>query len=91
MKTETIKQAIDFVLGDPAVQSHIATLEAQPNRFVIYQIVAEVRDLHASIIRVVINFYESARPDFYKEDIIVELQGTTYRNFIIRKINQAQL
>jgi len=91
MKTETIKQAIDFALANAAVKNQIAALEAQPSRFMIYQVVAEVRDHRSGLIWVVINFYESARPDFYREDIIVELQGTSYDNFIIRRINQVQL
>lgn len=83
MKTQTVKQAIDFVFGDPAVQQHINTLEALPYRFVIYQIAAEVWNYKTNTIRVFLNFHEQGNPNGYKEDLVVTIQGTALTNFRI--------
>ncbi len=92
MKTETLKQAIEYVLGEENVKNQIAALEAQPNFFVIHQIAAEVRDIPTSTIRVYINFYEVANPNnASKEDLVVDLQGTTYSNFRITGMSQTQI
>lgn len=90
MKTETIKQVIDYVLEAQVVKNHINTLEALPNRFVIFQICATVINHQKSIIRVFINFHEVDNPNTYKEDVIVDVQGTTYSDFKILGILPGQ-
>lgn len=92
MKADTLRQAIDYVLGEPNVRRYIAAMEAQPKYFVIHQIAAEVRDTRTNWIRVYINFYEAGTPNnVSKEDLIIDLQGTAYSNFGNLRITQTQI
>jgi hypothetical protein len=81
MRTETLKQAIEFILGAPRVQGYISKMESQPNQFVISKITAEVADYRKSIIRIHINFNERGNPNNFKEDVIIDVQGTTFGDF----------
>ena len=83
MKTETLKQAIEYVLGNPKIQEYIAKMESLADQFVITQISAGVANYQKSIIRVFINFNERGNPNNFKEDAIVDVQGTTFENFKI--------
>jgi len=83
MKTETLKQAFEFVLGNPKVKEYIDKMESLPNQFVIAQISAGVTNYQKSIIRVFINFNERGNPNSFKEDAIIEVQGTSFTDFKI--------
>ncbi|WP_181308271.1 hypothetical protein [Rufibacter sp. XAAS-G3-1] len=90
MNTNTVKQAIDYVLANPQVQQHVAALESHPRSFVIHHVTAEVGNVQTNTMRVTLNFYDVANTS-YKEDVVVDLQGTTYANFRVINIYQVQL
>ena len=86
MKTDTVGQAIQFALNLPEVQRHIKALESLPNRFKIYQVMATVRNYDENIIRVFLNFSEKSNPNEYKEDALIDLQGTSVSDFKVLNI-----
>jgi len=83
MKTETLKQAIEYVLSNSKVQEYINKMENLPNQFVIAQISAGVTNYQKNIIRVFINFNERGNPNNFKEDAIIDIQGTAFGDFKI--------
>ena len=87
MKAESLKQAIDFVLSAPKVKSYIQSMESLSNRFVIAEISTKVINYDKKIIRVFINFNEKGNPNNFKEDAIIDLQGTTLNDFKILNVN----
>jgi len=91
MKTQTLQEAITFVLSIDKIATVIDKLEAQPNRFAISSIAAGVTDYQQSILRVVINFREKPTLVNIKEDIIIELQGSGLQNFKVLGIVGAEL
>jgi len=86
MKTETLNQAIQFVMNLTEVKKHIDDLEALPKRFMIYQVSATVRDYEENIIRVFLNFSEKANPNDYKEDALIDIQGSSLADFKVLHI-----
>jgi hypothetical protein len=79
-------EAIQFALNIQDVQKHIEALEAMPKRFKIYQIMATVRDYNENIIRVFLNFSEESNPNDYKEDVLIDIQGTSTADFKVLRI-----
>jgi hypothetical protein len=86
MKAQALKEAIDFAMSIEEVKAHISALEAEPKRFMVSQITATVANLNMNIIRVFLNYWESGNPNLYKEDAIIDLQGTSITNFEILNI-----
>ena len=86
MKTETLTQAIQFAINIPEVQKHVKALEALPHRFKIYQIMATVTDYEEMIIRIFLNFSEKSNPNEYKEDALIEIQGSSPTDFKVVRI-----
>ena len=86
MKTETLNQAIQFALTVPEVQKHIQALEALPHRFKIYQVMATVANYEEHTIRIILNFSEKGNPNDYKEDALVDIQGTSPADFKVLHI-----
>jgi len=86
LKTQTLQQAIDFVLGSSAAQKYVRELEAEPDKFVISSITATVVNYQKNIIRILINFNERGNPNNYKEDAMVDVQGTEFSNFKILNV-----
>lgn len=91
MKTETIQQAINFVLGTPQAQKYVNDLEAPPHNFEIFEISASVVNYRDSIIRVIINFNERGNPNNFKEDAVIDVQGTNFADFRILKLGSIQI
>ncbi|MDB5250679.1 MAG: hypothetical protein JWQ40_5073 [Segetibacter sp.] len=84
MQTESLKQAIDYVLGLPQVQQRIALIESfQQGRFTIAQIGATVIP-NLKIIRVVINYFDKTNLNNLKEDTVCDLSGTDFSNFKVK-------
>jgi hypothetical protein len=90
MKTETLHQAIDFVLGSPRCQQYINDLESAPDEYAIVQIGASVVDYQNSIVRVWINFKKRI-PDGKAEDALVDVQGTYFGDFRVLNITPVHL
>jgi hypothetical protein len=86
MKTETLAQAIQFAMNVPEVQRHIIALEKLPDRFKIHRIMATVTDEAENIIRVFLNFSEKSNPNDYKEDALIDIQGTSPADFKVLDI-----
>lgn len=91
MKTETIQQAINFVLGTPKAKEYIREMESAPSDFAIFQISCSVINYKDSIVRVIINFNERNNPNNFKEDAVIDVQGTNFENFRILKLGADQI
>jgi len=91
MKTETLNQAIQFAMTVPEVQKHIQSLEALPNRFKIYQVIATVTNYEESTIRVFLNFGERGNPNDYKEDALIDIKGNSPADFKVLQITPYEL
>lgn len=91
MKTETIQQAIDFVLGIPKVKEYIMEMEKPPHDFAIFQISGSVLDYSDSIVRIIINFNERNNPNNFKEDAVIDVQGTNFQDFRILRSGASQI
>jgi len=91
MKTQTLQEAITYVLSIDTIANVINRMEAHPDRFLIASVAVGVMDYHQSILRVVINFREKPTLINIKEDVIIELQGTGLQNFKVLGIVGAEL
>ena len=86
IKTETLQQAIQFVLGTPEAKKYIDEMESSPDTFAIAQISASVIHYNKSIIRVFINFHEKGNPNNFKEDALIDVQGTHFGDFKVLNV-----
>jgi hypothetical protein len=93
MRTETLKQSIEYVLSLPNVQRAVAAMEAtKPLRFIIKSINTAVTDYHNSIITVVVNFEENpSATGNIPEDIQVTIKGTALVNFQLLDVRGIQV
>ncbi len=91
MKTQTLQEAIAYVLSIDKIADVINKLETYPDRFAIASVAVGVTDYNQSIVRVVINFREKPTLVNIKEDVIIELQGTGLQNFKVLGIVGAEL
>jgi hypothetical protein len=85
MKTETLANAITYVLNSEKCRNYIADFESSPEKFEIFELGARVVNSEQRITRLLINFRE-LRGDNFDEDAVVDVQGTDLSNFRILKI-----
>ena len=88
--TDSVRQAIEFALNEPKVKKQIQDLEAPPDKFIIYQVTSTVINYNQNIIRVIINFNEKGNPNSFKEDTLIDIQGTSFSNFKILNLIATQ-
>ncbi len=90
MKTQSLVQAIEYVVNSSAAQKYIQEMEAPPPDIVIAQISATVINYIDSIIQVIINFRERNNPNDFNEDAVVDVRGTNLGDFKILHIQRVQ-
>lgn len=81
MRAKSLKSVIDFVLKTPDVIEYIKTMESKRDTFAIHQVAAFVVNHKEKVIQVTIDFVEKNNPHHFKEDIVIEVQGTNAFNF----------
>lgn len=91
MKIDTLKQAIDYVTSIPSIENGIKQREGQAGKYGIFELAVRVSDYSQNKIKVFLNYKERQDDPSFKEDVVVEIQGTSLANFKLLTIEGKQV